>query len=113
LIDCLDAVLDAHAKLPVVLPFLTLHEALILDLIIIELFHFHPLLVLSLSSVLILDLALNQVIEGKNIPSVIGLWLNLPFSTRLEACLGEVQTILLVQSKVTLSIASLRVLVLV
>ena len=57
---------------------------------------------LTLQSVLILDLTFYKIVKRKDIPSIIGLGLDLTFCTGLETCLGNVEPILLVKRQIQL-----------
>ena len=67
-----------------------------MDLIVVELSHFQTLVVSHLGTVLIFNLALDQIVESQNIPRVVGLRLDLALGPSLQACLGEVEPVLLV-----------------
>ena len=68
-----------------------------MDLIVVELSHFQTLLMSHLGSVLIFDLALDQIVKSQNIPRVVGLRLDLALGPCLKASLGEVEPVLLVR----------------
>ena len=95
-IDRLDLVLDELPKVALVLIVLTPPHSLFVDLIVVELSHFQALLMGHLGSVLIFNLALDQIVESQNIPRVVGLRLDLALGPCLQASLGEVEPVLLV-----------------
>ena len=72
-----------------------------MDLIVVELSHFQTLLVSHLGTVLIFNLALDQIVKSQNIPRVVGLRLDLTLSPCLKASLGEVEPVLLVRRQFT------------
>ena len=100
-IDRLDFVLDEFSKVALVLIVLTLPHSLFVDLIVVELSHFQTLLMSHLGTVLIFNLALDQIVESQNIPRVVGLRLDLALGPCLNACLGEVEPVLLVRRQLT------------
>ena len=69
---------------------------LLMDLTVIEVAHLNSLVVLALTAVLILNSIFDHVIQRENVPCVVGLGLNLAFSSVLESRLCEVDRILFV-----------------
>ena len=67
-----------------------------MDLTVIEVAHFHSLVMLALPTVLILNPILDHVIKSKDVPCIVCLRLHLTFSSVLERCLCKVDDILFV-----------------
>ena len=67
-----------------------------MNLTVIEVAHLDTLVMLALPTVLILDPIFDHIIQRENVPSVVGLGLNLAFGSVLERCLCEIDRILFV-----------------
>lgn len=67
--------------------------SLMMDLIIVVFSHFHPLLVLLLAESLVFNLVLDKIVEGKDVPRVVGLGLDLTIGSRLQARLREIDSV--------------------
>ena len=72
-----------------------------MDLVVVELSHFHALLVSHLGPILVLNLAFDQIVKGEDVPSVVGLGLDLALGTRLKARLRVIEPVMLVLRKRT------------
>ena len=72
-----------------------------MDLIVVKFSHLQSLFVLTLQTVLVLNFPFDKVIESKDIPCIIGLGLNLSFSSGLDACFCEIYPIVLVGCNLT------------
>ena len=68
----------------------------LLDLTVIEVAQLDPLVMLALPTVLILDPVFDHVVQRENVPSIVGLGLDLTFSSVLERCLCEIDRVLFI-----------------
>ena len=82
-VNSLDSRLDELTKADLVIVLLLLAEAFLLDLIVVEATHLESLVVFALRTVLIVNLVLDHVVQGEDVPGVVGFRLHLPFSARL------------------------------
>ena len=78
------------SNLPVICSVSLLDKILVVHLIVVELAHLDLLPVLVHLAIVLIDLVLDRVIEGQNVPSVEGLRFDMPLSTLLKACLDKV-----------------------
>ena len=79
-----------------------------MHLIVVKLFKLHSLLVSHLSTILVLNFAPNQVIKSKYVPRIVCFRLDLTLCASLQACLCEIQTVLLVECQFTVFSVSVR-----
>jgi len=70
---------------------------LLVNLTVVESSHLEALFVFSLFTILILDTAFDEIIQGEHVPSVVCLRLNLTFSSSLNRGLSEVDRIRLIE----------------
>ena len=78
------------AKLNVVILLVLLLNPFLVDLLIVVLAHLQPFLLLFLAASLILNLVLDQIIQGQDVPSVVGLGLDMACLASLHCRFGEI-----------------------
>ena len=79
------------AKLHVVILLVLLLNPFLVDLLIVVLAHLQPFLLLFLAASLILNLVLDQIIQGQDVPSVVGLGLDMACLAILHCRFGEIR----------------------
>lgn len=79
------------AKLHVVVLLVLLLHLFLVDLLIIELSHLQSFLLLLLAFSLNLNLVLDQIIQGQDVPSVVGLGLDMACLAILHCRFGEIR----------------------